>query len=102
MRRVSIPKPGKPHERRPLGIPTVMDRVVQQAVRLGIEPIFEADFHDHSYGFRPGRSAKDALHAVTRSIRRGNEWIVDVDLKSFFDTIDHTILMDLIRRRMSA
>lgn len=84
-----------------MGIPTVMDRVVQQAVRNGIEPIFEAEFHDHSYGFRPGHSAKDALYQVAQCIQHGHEWVVDADLKSFFDTIDHSLLMQMLASRIA-
>ena len=98
VRRVWIPKPGKRNERRPLGIPTVVDRIVQAAVRNGLEPIFEAQFHDHSYGFRPGRSAQDALRHVTRTLSAGNTWVIDADLKAYFDTIDHDVLMDLIHQ----
>lgn len=98
VRRVWIPKPGKRNEKRPLGIPTVVDRIVQAAVRNGLEPIFEAQFNDHSYGFRPGRSAQDALRHVARCLRAGYTWVIDADLKAYFDTIDHDLLMDLIRR----
>lgn len=99
-RRVYIPKPGK-NERRPLGIPTVRDRVVQTALRSVIEPIFERDFAEHSYGFRPGRSAKDALRRVNGLLRQGYTFIVDADLRSYFDTIPHGKLMALIGRKIS-
>lgn len=101
VRRVWIPKPGSPAERRPLGIPTVLDRVVQQAARLVLEPIFEHRFHDHSYGFRPGRRAQDALHHVARTLGDGHTWIVDADLKSFFDTIDHDLLLEQVGQEVS-
>lgn len=101
VRRVEIPKPGQPGATRPLGIPTVIDRVVQQATRSALEPIFEIGFHPNSYGFRPGRSAHDALHHVVRELSGGRWWVVDADLKSFFDTIDHDQLLALIETRVS-
>lgn len=84
VRRVWIPKPGS-REQRPLGIPTVQDRVVQAAVRNVIEPIFERDFAERSYGFGPGRGCKDALRHVAELLQAGHTWIVDADLKSYFD-----------------
>lgn len=86
VRRQWIPKPGS-RERRPLGIPTVRDRVVQTALRNVLEPIFERDFAEHSYGFRPGRGCKDALRRVDRLLKAGYTWVVDADLQSYFDTI---------------
>ena len=83
IRRHWIPKPGTP-ERRPLGIPTVRDRVVQTALRLVLEPIFERDFAAHSYGFRPRRGAKDALRRVTALLRAGYVHVVDADLQAYF------------------
>ena len=80
-------------EKRPLGIPTVKDRVVQTALRLVLEPIFEREFHPHSYGFRPGRGCKDALRHVQRLLEEGATWVVDADIKSYFDTIPHQSLM---------
>ena len=100
IRRVNIPKPGS-HETRPLGIPTVQDRVVQQAVRLVIEPIFEKDFAERSYGFRPNRGCKDALRQVDELLKAGYEYVVDADLKSYFDSIPHEALMHLVRRKVS-
>lgn len=100
IRRHYIPKPGS-SEKRPLGIPTVRDRVVQTALRNVLEPIFERDFATHSYGFRPGRGCKDALRRVDESIKTGYKYVVDADLKSYFDTIDHDRLMALIRRKVS-
>ncbi len=84
VRRVWIPKPGS-REKRPLGIPTVRDRTVQAAIRQVIEPIFERDFAEQSYGFRPGRGCKDALRRVNELLKQGFTWVVDADLKSYFD-----------------
>lgn len=100
VRRTYIPKLGST-EMRPLGIPTVRDRVVQTALRNVLEPIFEREFAEHSYGFRPGRGCKDALRRVDQLLRRGHLWVVDVDLKSYFDTIPHDKLMDHIKRRVA-
>jgi RNA-directed DNA polymerase len=100
VRRVWIPKPGS-QEQRPLGIPTVRDRTVQAALRHVIEPIFEQGFAERSYGFRPGRGCKDALRQVDRLLKQGYAWIVDADLKGYFDTIPHDRLMDLLRAKIS-
>jgi len=100
IRRVLIPKPGG-REKRPLGIPTVRDRVVQTALKQVLEPIFERDFAEHSYGFRPGRSCKDALRRVDELLKAGYDHIVDADLKSYFDTIPHDRLIALIRDKVS-
>jgi RNA-directed DNA polymerase len=97
VRRVNIPKPGT-KETRPLGIPTVRDRVVQGALRHVLEPIFERQFAPHSYGFRPGRGCKDALRRVDTLLKQGYHYIVDVDLKSYFDTIPHDKLLDEVRK----
>lgn len=99
-RRVWIPKPGG-KEKRPLGIPTVRDRVVQTALRNVLEPIFERDFAEQSYGFRPRRSCKDALRRVDGLLKAGYHYVVDADLKSYFDTIPHEKLMDLIKQKIS-
>jgi RNA-directed DNA polymerase len=101
VKRVEIPKAGKPGETRPLGIPAVYDRVCQQAVLNRLEPIFEPLFDDSSFGYRPGRSAKDALRKVWREIEAGAEWIVDADLKDYFGAIDHEKLMTLVGQRVA-
>lgn len=100
IRRVQIPKPGST-ETRPLGIPTVRDRVVQAAIVNVIEPIFEHGFPEHSYGFRPGRSCRDALRQVDQWLKQGYVHIVDADLKGYFDTIPHARLMDRLREKIS-
>ncbi len=100
IRRVYIPKPGK-KELRPLGIPTVRDRVAQAAVRHVLEPIFERNFATHSYGFRPGRSCKDALRRVNALLKAGYTWVVDADLKSYFDTIPHDRLLMQVKRKVA-
>jgi RNA-directed DNA polymerase len=100
VRRVQIPKPGS-NETRPLGIPTVRDRVVQAAVVNVIEPIFERDFAEHSYGFRPGRGCKDALRRVDQLLRAGYVHVVDADLKSYFDSIPHDRLMARLETKIA-
>ena len=100
IKRVWIPKPGS-SEKRPLGIPTVRDRVVQAAVRNVIEPIFERDFAPQSYGFRPGRGCKDALRRVNELLHAGYIFVVDADLKSYFDTIPHDRMLRLIKRKIA-
>jgi RNA-directed DNA polymerase len=100
IRRHYIPKPGS-QEKRPLGIPTVRDRVVQTALRMVLEPIFEREFAEHSYGFRPHRGCKDALRQVEELLKAGYTYIVDADLKSYFDTIPHERLMALVGEKVS-
>jgi RNA-directed DNA polymerase len=100
VRRVNIPKPGS-RETRPLGIPTVRDRVVQGAVRLVLEPIFEREFAESSHGFRPKRGCKDALQQVDHLLKEGYVHVVDADLKSYFDSIPHDLLMKRVRERIA-
>jgi RNA-directed DNA polymerase len=100
IRRVHIPKPGTT-EKRPLGIPTVRDRMVQGAVVNVIEPIFERDFAAHSYGFRPGRSSKDALRRVDDLLKAGYVYVVDADLQQYFDTIPRDRLMMRLQEKIA-
>lgn len=100
VRRVWIPKPGS-REQRPLSIPTVRDRVVQTALRNVIEPIFERDFAAHSYGYRPGRGCKDALRRVDQLLKEGRIWVVDADLKSYFDTIPHARMLERVKEKIA-
>jgi RNA-directed DNA polymerase len=99
VRRAYVKKLGS-REKRPLGIPTVRDRIAQGAVRHVLEPIFERDFAEHSYGFRPGRSCKDALRRVAGLLESGLTWVVDADLKSYFDSIPHDRLLKRVRAKV--
>ncbi len=100
LRRVHIPKPGKPGQTRPLGIPTVRDRVVMAAARIVLEPVFEADFLAASFGFRPKRSAHMAIEAIRVDANRRNDWVLDADIKACFDEIDHDALIAEVGRRV--
>ncbi|MGH7643570.1 MAG: group II intron reverse transcriptase/maturase [Candidatus Dormibacteria bacterium] len=100
-RRVYIPKPGRPKERRPLSIPRVRDRVLQTAARLVLEPIFEASFLPCSYGFRPRRSAHQALESIRKEVNNGSRWVVEVDFRDFFGSLDPGLLLGLVAQRIS-
>ena len=101
LRRVYIPKPGRPGERRPLSVPTVADRVVMTAAKLVLEPIFEAGFLPVSFGFRPKRSAHDGLEVVRVETNRGREWVLDADVSDCFGSLDHEVVMGQVARRVS-
>ena len=100
VRRCWIEKPGS-NDKRPLGIPTVRDRVVQTTTRNVLEPIFEHDFHERSFGFRPGRGCKDALREVDRLLKAGYTWVVDADIKGYFDSIPHDALIKRVEEKIS-
>ena len=101
VRRVPIPKAGSTNETRPLGIPTYEDKILQRAVLMVLEPVYETDFLDVSHGFRPGRGAHQALDSLWKQeMKLGGGWIVDVDLRKFFDTIDHGHLREFLKRRV--
>src|SRR6266705_2264597 len=101
VRQVQIPKVGKPGEYRKLGIPTIYDRVCQQALLNRLEPIFEPIFDEANFGYRRGRSTKDAMRKVWKEIQSGREWIVDADLKDFFGSVDHEKLLTLVAQRIA-
>lgn len=98
VRKVEIPKPGG--GQRMLGIPTVVDRLIQQALHQVLSPLFEPGFSAHSYGFRPGRSAHQAVKAARQYVAAGRRWVVDLDLEKFFDRVNHDILMSLVKRKV--
>ena len=101
VRQVQIPKAGKPGEFRTLGIPTIYDRVCQQALLNRLEPIFEPVFDEANFGYRRGRSTRDAMRKVWKEIQDGSEWIVDADLKDFFGSVDHDKLLTLVAQRVA-
>src|SRR5438132_4112392 len=100
VKRVWIPKMGS-KEKRPLGVPTLRDRIVQGALLHVMEPIFERDFAPQSYGFRPGKGCKDALRRVDELLKSGHHWVVDADLKSYFESIPQEGLMERIREKIT-
>ena len=99
VRKVEIPKPGG-QGMRMLGIPTVMDRLLQEALPQVLSPLFEPDFSESSYGFRPQRSAQQAVLKAREYVREGRRWVVDIDLEKFFDRVNHDILMSRLARRI--
>jgi RNA-directed DNA polymerase len=99
-RRVYIPKPGRPGEERPLSIPRVRDRVAQTAAKLVLEPIFEASFLPSSFGFRPRRNAHQALELIREKVNKGARWVVDLDFKDYFGSLDEALLLGLVGRRV--
>lgn len=101
VRRVNIPKRGKPDERRPLGIPAIRDRICQQALKQRLEPIFEPEFNDCSFGYRQGRSAHDAMRKIWRELMSGYQWIVDADVRDYFGSVDHERLITMVAERVS-
>lgn len=100
VRRIYIDKPNKPGEKRPLGIPPLVDRCVQDMLRRVLEPVYEGIFHPHSYGFRPFRSAHYAIERIRQLILCGYTWVIEGDIKGYFDHVDHDILMRLVQRKV--
>jgi RNA-directed DNA polymerase len=100
VRRVEIPKPGGKGMRK-LGIPTVLDRLIQQALHQALSPMFDPGFSERSYGFRPGRSAHDAVKQARADASEGRRWVVDLDLEKFFDRVNHDVLMSRVARKVT-
>jgi group II intron reverse transcriptase/maturase len=101
VRQQRIPKAGKPGQYRSLGIPTIYDRVCQQAILNRLQPIFESVFDEANFGYRTGRSTKDTLSKIWQELEQGNEWVVDADLKDFFGSVDQDKLLVLVNQRVS-